>query len=172
VYSLGATLYTAIEGHPPYGFSDEGEDEIVQRAAMAQIIPPERSGVLTPVLMHMMEPAPQRRPTMAEARNEILTAAFGPGTGPYILGAPVRTDDGTIPAWAARNSASGLRSPHSSPLPRPQRAVAPSAAPAARKKPSGGMFDLSSLGPNAAPMAIAVGLLIGLVILVVLVVAL
>ncbi|RMI31789.1 serine/threonine protein kinase [Nocardia stercoris] len=172
VYSLGATLYTAIEGHPPYGFSEEGEDEIVQRAAMAQIIPPERSGVLTPVLMHMMEPAPQRRPTMAEARNEILTAAFGPGTGPYILGAPVRTDDGTIPAWAARNSASGLRSPHSSPLPRPQRAVAPSAAPAARKKPSGGMFDLSSLGPNAAPMAIAVGLLIGLVILIVLVVAL
>ncbi len=172
VYSLGATLYTAIEGHPPYGYGDESEDEIVQRAAMARIIQPERTGVLTPVLMHMMEPAPQRRPTMAEARNEILTAAFGPGTGPYILGAPVRTDDGTIPAWAARNSASGLRSPHSSPLPRPQRAVAPRAAPVARKKQSSGGFDLSSLGPNAAPLAIAIGLLIGLVILIALIVAL
>lgn len=116
VFSLGATLYTAMEGQPPYGFHDDS-GVIVERAAMAQVIPPQRSGPLTSVLLHMMEPAPQRRPTMAEARNEILTAAFGPGTAPYILGAPVRTDDGTIPAWAARNSAAGLRSPHSSPLP-------------------------------------------------------
>ncbi|MBY8858047.1 serine/threonine protein kinase [Nocardia sp. CA2R105] len=166
VFSLGATLYTAIEGHPPYGIEEDNE-VIVTRAAMAQIIPPTRSGALTQVLLHMMEPAPQRRPTMAEARNEILTAVFGPGTGPYILGAPVRTEDGTIPAWAARNSAAGLRSPHSTPLPRPPRANAPK-APAPQRKPS---FTLSSLGPNAAPLAVAVGLLIGLLILIVIVVA-
>ncbi|MBF6172575.1 serine/threonine-protein kinase [Nocardia blacklockiae] len=170
VFSLGATLYTAIEGQPPYGF-DEDNDAIVARAAMAQIIPPTRSGVLTPVLLHMMEPAPQRRPTMAEARNEILTAAFGPGTGPYILGAPVRTEDGTIPAWAARNSAAGLRSPHSTPLPRPPRATAPNAAAPQQKSRSSSGFDLSALGPNAAPLAIAIGLLIGLLILIVILVA-
>jgi non-specific serine/threonine protein kinase len=119
------------------------------------------------VLLHMMEPAPQRRPTMAEARNEILTAAFGPGTGPYILGAPVRTDDGTIPAWAARNSAAGLRSPHSTPLPRPPRANSPQTT-APHRKPG---FTLSSLGPNAAPLAVAVGLLIGLLILIVILIA-
>ncbi|MBB5914725.1 non-specific serine/threonine protein kinase [Nocardia transvalensis] len=166
VFSLGATLYTAIEGQPPYGFHEDN-DVIVERAAMAQIIPPNRSGALTPVLLHMMEPAPQRRPSMAEARDEILTAVFGPGTGPYILGAPVRTDDGTIPAWAARNSAAGLRSPHSAPLPRPPRATAPS-APAQKKKPA---FDMAGLGPNAAPLAIAIGLLIGLLILIVILVA-
>ncbi|MBU3061593.1 serine/threonine protein kinase [Nocardia sp. NEAU-G5] len=166
VYSLGATLYTAVEGRPPYGF-DEDNDVIVQRAAMAQITPPARSGALTEALLHMMEPAPQRRPTMAEARNEILTAVFGPGTGPYILGAPVRTDDGTIPAWATRNSAAGLRSPHSVPLPRAPRANAPS-APAPQRTVG---LRLDSMGPNAAPLAIAVGLLIGLLILIVILVA-
>ncbi|WP_327143838.1 serine/threonine-protein kinase [Nocardia sp. NBC_01327] len=169
VFSLGATLYTAMEGQPPYGFHDDS-GVIVERAAMAQVIPPQRSGPLTSVLLHMMEPAPQRRPTMAEARNEILTAAFGPGTAPYILGAPVRTDDGTIPAWAARNSAAGLRSPHSSPLPRPQRTSA-TAAPAAPQQKSKG-FDLSKLGPNAGPLAVAIGLLIGLLIIIVILVVL
>ncbi|MFC9433181.1 serine/threonine-protein kinase [Nocardia sp. NPDC057030] len=164
VFSLGATLYTAIEGQPPFGL-DEDSDVLVHRAAMAQIIPPTRSGMLTEALLHMLEPAPQRRPTMAEARDEILTAAFGPGTGPYILGAPVRTEDGTIPAWAARNSASGLRSPHSTPLPRrPQRAPAGAAAAPApqRSKP-----------PQAsnAPLAIAVGLLIGLIIIIAIIIA-
>ncbi|QLY31953.1 serine/threonine-protein kinase [Nocardia huaxiensis] len=168
VFSLGATLYTAIEGQPPYGF-DEDSNVIVERAAMAQIIPPERTGPLTAALLHMMEPAPQRRPTMTEARNEILTAAFGPGTAPYILGAPVRTEDGTIPAWAARNSAAGLRSPHSSPLPRPQRAAAQTPA-AAQPKSKG--FDFANLGPNAGPIAVAIGLLIGLLIIIVLLVAL
>lgn len=168
VFSLGATMYTAIEGQPPYGFDDDS-GVIVERAAMGQIIPPTRSGPLTEVLLHMMEPAPQRRPTMTEARNEILTAAFGPGTAPYILGAPVRTEDGTIPAWAARNSAAGLRSPNSSPLPRPQRQNA--SAPAAPQQKSTN-FDFAKLGPNAGPLAVAIGLLIGLLIIIVILVAL
>ncbi len=172
VFSLGATLYTAIEGQPPYGF-DEDNDVIITRAAMAQVIPPTRSGPLTSVLLHMMEPAPQRRPTMAEAREEILTAAFGPGTAPYILGAPIRTDDGTIPAWAARNSASGLRSPHSAPLPRPPRVAAPNAGASQQKLGRSKLVDIdfTRFGPNAAPLAIAVGLLIGLLILIVILVA-
>ncbi|WP_067871810.1 serine/threonine-protein kinase [Nocardia vermiculata] len=172
VFSLGATLYTAIEGQPPYGFDDDN-DVIVTRAAMAQIVPPTRSGPLTDVLLHMMEPAPQRRPTMEQARDEILAATFGPGTASYILGAPIRTEDGTIPAWAARNSAAGLRSPHSSPLPRPPRAGAAYTA-VAQQKVGRSKFpdiDFTRFGPNAAPLAIAVGLLIGLLILIVIIVA-
>lgn len=164
VFSLGATLYTAVEGQPPFGFDDDS-GAIVERAAMAQIIPPTRSGMLTDALLHMMEPAPQRRPTMAEARDEILTAAFGPGTGPYILGAPVRTEDGTIPAWAARNSASGLRSPHSAPLPRrsPHTRAGATAVPAPQRAKSSQQGN--------APLAITIGLLIGLIIIIVVLVA-
>ncbi|WP_225731297.1 MULTISPECIES: serine/threonine-protein kinase [unclassified Nocardia] len=163
VFALGATLYTAIEGQPPFGLEEDPEI-LVQRAAMAQIIPPSRSGVLTAALLHMMEPAPQRRPTMAEARDEILTAAFGPGTGPYILGSPVRTEDGTIPAWAARNSAPGLRSPLTTPLPRPHRnqQAGPATPPQRTKQKE----------PSNAPLAIAIGLLIGLIIIIAIIIAL
>ncbi|MEU1984267.1 serine/threonine-protein kinase [Nocardia sp. NPDC019395] len=160
VFSLGASLYTAIEGRPPFGMDDDS-DAIVERAAMAQINPPTRSGVLTRALLHMMEPAPQRRPSMAQARDEILAAAFGPGAAGNILGAPVRTEDGTIPAWAARNSAAGLRSPRSGPLPRRAQTqpVNPVAAPAA-PAPAGS----AQLSPT---VAVTIGLLIGLVIIIV-----
>ena len=164
VFSLGATLYTAIEGQPPFGMDDDS-DAVVERAAMAQINPPTRSGVLTHVLLHMMEPAPQRRPSMAQAREEILAAAFGPGAADNILGAPVRTEDGTIPAWAARNSAAGLRSPRSGPLPRraqPPQPANPAPAPAQQ------MIGRGGSGQSPSPtVAVTIGLLIGLVIIIV-----
>ncbi|MGW1743637.1 serine/threonine-protein kinase [Nocardia sp. NPDC001965] len=163
VFSLGATLYTAIEGQPPFGMDDD-TGAIVERAAMAQIIPPARSGALTGALLHMMEPAPQRRPTMAEARDEILAAAFGPGAAGNILGAPVRTEDGTIPAWAARNSAAGLRSPRSGPLPRRAQPQPPRPAAVAAPAAPGGSKQLSPT------VAVTVGLLIGLLIIIVILV--
>lgn len=161
VFSLGATLYTAIEGQPPFGMDDDS-DAIVERAAMAQINPPTRSGVLTRVLLHMMEPAPQRRPSMAQAREEILAAAFGPGAADNILGAPVRTEDGTIPAWAARNSAAGLRSPRSGPLPRRAQSQPANPAPAPTQK-----IGRGGSGQSPSPtVAVTIGLLIGLVIII------
>lgn len=163
VFSLGATLYTAIEGQPPFGMDDD-TGAIVERAAMAQIIPPSRSGVLTRALLHMMEPAPQRRPTMAEAREEILAAAFSPGAASNILGAPVRTEDGTIPAWAARNSAAGLRSPRSGPLPRRAQPQPPRPAAVAAPAPRPGARQLSPA------VAVTLGLLIGLLIIIVILV--
>lgn len=173
VFSLGATLYTAIEGQPPYGFDDD-QDAIVERAAMGQIIAPTRSDPLTKVLLHMMEPAPQRRPTMAEARDEILAAAFGPGTGPQIVGAPVRGLDGSLPVWAAHNSTNGVPLPRFAPLPRPAPpGLSPQRKPA--RKSGFGLedlkFGLADLSPNTVSVAIGAGVLIGALIVVGLLVA-
>lgn len=103
VFSLGATLYAAIEGQPPFGI-DTDADALVYRAAKGQIIPPARSGILTNALLHMLEPSPNRRPTMAQARDELAAAAVGNGGASQIIGHPVRTAEGTVPAWAARSS--------------------------------------------------------------------
>lgn len=111
VFSLGATLYTAIEGQPPFGLSTDAE-ELVTKAAHGQIIPPSRSGELTNVLLHMLEPSPTRRPTMAQARDELADAAVGPGGAAQIIGHPVRTADGMIPAWAARQPSATRRPQH------------------------------------------------------------
>ncbi len=64
VYSLGATLYTALEGHPP---SSE--------------LPPRASGPVLDVVLRLMHLAPQARPTMAEA-GQLLTGLTLPHPRP------------------------------------------------------------------------------------------
>lgn len=104
VFSLGATLYTATEGHPPFGI-DGDSHELLQRVARAEIIAPQRSADITDALLHMLEPDPARRPTMAQARDELLAAAIGPGANPaYLLGAPIRSATGSVPGWAQRTT--------------------------------------------------------------------
>ncbi|NUS42329.1 MAG: serine/threonine protein kinase [Streptomycetaceae bacterium] len=141
VFSLGATLYTATEGQPPFGIDTDAE-VLITRAAHGQIIPPGRSGVLTDVLLHMLEPSPTRRPTMAQARDELAAVVVGPGGVGQILGHPVRTVDGIIPPWAARQSAVRRQLPPLPPM-SPQR-LAP--APALQRRPAPTRItDLDSL---------------------------
>ncbi|WP_410630086.1 serine/threonine-protein kinase [Amycolatopsis sp. cmx-4-83] len=77
VFSLGATLYTAVEGVPPFG--DDGQSS--ER-------PPQNAGVLTEALRKMLRPDPKTRPTMADtvrslkAITEGRETAFIPPTAP------------------------------------------------------------------------------------------
>lgn len=41
---------------------------------------------------------------MAQARDELAAASIGEGGAMQLIGHPVRTAEGTIPAWAARQS--------------------------------------------------------------------
>jgi tRNA A-37 threonylcarbamoyl transferase component Bud32 len=66
VFSLGATLYAAIEGQSPYGTSDNSFG-LLYRAAAGKVEPPTRSGELTALLTRMLDTGPQVRPTAAEA---------------------------------------------------------------------------------------------------------
>lgn len=104
VYSLGSALYTVIEGRPPFGV-DNDSIALLHRVAKGEIAPPAKTGPMTDVLLHMLEPDPARRPTMAQARDELARVALGTsGTIDHVLGSPVYSEAGTVPTWARRTT--------------------------------------------------------------------
>jgi len=102
VFSLGATLYATLEGHPPFG-SDPSAIAILHRAAEGIIDPPERSGALAPVLLEMLSGDPAARPSMASVAERLeqlrptrpadqpTVLAPAPALAPALAPAPVRS---------------------------------------------------------------------------------
>jgi serine/threonine protein kinase len=80
VFSLGSTLYAALEGSPPFG-SDGNSLALLHKVAAANVSPPTRAGSLTPFLLEMLASEPDDRPSM-EAVAVTLAA--------------LRTDDGAV----------------------------------------------------------------------------
>jgi serine/threonine protein kinase len=80
VFSLGATLYAAVEGTPPFG---DGQNAMatLHRAASGRVDPPQRAGALTPLLQQMLAIDPAHRPPMA-ALPELLRSVGRPGSSP------------------------------------------------------------------------------------------
>ncbi len=67
VFSLGATLYNAVEGTPPFGAADN-HIAMLHRVASGSIMPPANAGPhLAPVLFRLLATDPRRRPSMQEA---------------------------------------------------------------------------------------------------------
>jgi hypothetical protein len=86
VFSLGSTLYAAIEGGPPFGV-DENAISLLHRVARGQIEPPRQSGPMTPALMQLLRPDPVERPTMAQARDLLQAVLDGrpiPNASPNV----------------------------------------------------------------------------------------
>ena len=122
VFSLGSTLYTAVEGEPPFGLDDNAL-ALLRTVAEGRVRPPQRAGPLSAVLMRLLADDPAARPSMSE-----VVAALGAAVGHGALGA----------------------SPHVNPtmttptLKRPRTAAPTPAPPTA--------VDLSTVGPPEAPM--------------------
>ncbi|SCL49440.1 serine/threonine-protein kinase [Micromonospora yangpuensis] len=78
LFSLGVTLYTAVEGRPPF---DKG-DPIETMHAVVEDPPatPSRSGPLTSVLMGLLEKDPARRTDVHTARATLRELLAGPLT--------------------------------------------------------------------------------------------
>ncbi len=80
VYSLGATLYTALEGRPPFG-TDENQLALLKRVGTGTVTPPVTSGPVTDAVLRLLHRDPVARPTMAGAAR-LLTRATAPGVVP------------------------------------------------------------------------------------------
>ncbi|MEC3982749.1 serine/threonine-protein kinase [Amycolatopsis sp. H20-H5] len=98
VFSLGATLFNAVEGGPPFG-TDDNAIALLHRVARGTFDEPKKAGALTPALMHMLQLAPEDRPTMAEAA-EIL-AELAAKLPPAPLPEPPSPAVATTPVPAA-----------------------------------------------------------------------
>jgi serine/threonine protein kinase len=74
VFSLGATLYAAVEGTPPFGAGDNPM-ALLHKVASGTINPPRLAGGLADVLLTMLDADPARRPTMQQASDALSRLA-------------------------------------------------------------------------------------------------
>ncbi|MCI2417903.1 serine/threonine protein kinase [Saccharopolyspora sp. K220] len=83
VFSLGATLFAAVEGVSPFGSADNPL-VLLRRAATGDIATPSRAGALAPALSALLRVDPAKRPTAAEAKQILENVASAPAsdTGP------------------------------------------------------------------------------------------
>ncbi|WP_439657545.1 protein kinase domain-containing protein [Lentzea sp. HUAS TT2] len=76
VFSLGATLYAALEGTPPFGV-DDNPYALLQRVVRGEFEPPRSGGPLGDVLVRLLHRDAAQRPTMAEAHKLLAAVAEG-----------------------------------------------------------------------------------------------
>jgi eukaryotic-like serine/threonine-protein kinase len=88
VFALGATLYAAVEGEPPFGLDDNAY-ALLHKVATGRIRPPEHAGALTALLMRLMANEPTERPTASEARVALSAIAAGGSAVGMAATAPV-----------------------------------------------------------------------------------
>jgi hypothetical protein len=93
VFALGATLYAAVEGEPPFGL-DENAYALLHKVATGDPEPPRQAGALTGVLMRLLSVDPEARPSAAQARELLAGVATAveppPEETPPTAAEPVR----------------------------------------------------------------------------------
>ncbi|MBF6174247.1 serine/threonine-protein kinase [Nocardia blacklockiae] len=79
VFALGATLFHALEGEPPYG-SNPNPLALLYAAANGQLGEPRNAGPLTDLLLSLLSFDPEDRPSMTDVRDQLADfAEFGDG---------------------------------------------------------------------------------------------
>ena len=90
LWSLGATLYTAVEGRSP--FERDGQLPTLTAVISEEPHPPRFAGPLWPVLEGLLHKDPDERTDARTARN-LLSAAAGRAFRPVAASAPVPDED-------------------------------------------------------------------------------
>ncbi|HET9873683.1 MAG TPA: protein kinase [Propionibacteriaceae bacterium] len=109
VFSLGATLYTATEGTPPFG-TGENSMALLHRVALGEVVRPSRSGPLTPLLERMLTADPDARPSMSDIARDLSQHGPGAGSTATAVMTPIRTDPSNVP-WPPAPRADQRREP-------------------------------------------------------------
>ena len=95
LWSVGATLYTAVEGRPPY---DRGEPMATLLAVVADHpAPMVHAGALQPVLAAMLARDPEQRPTPGQARMAFAGVLEAPAGSPATAAAPAAPPPAAAP---------------------------------------------------------------------------
>ena len=80
IFALGATLYAAVEGHPPFGLDDNAY-ALLHKVATGSPEPPQQAGALTALIMRLLADDPEQRPTAEQARDTLAAVAEGRAPG-------------------------------------------------------------------------------------------
>lgn len=147
LWSLGATLFTAVEGRPPY----DGGDPLTTVTAVVtgEHAPFERAGPLRPVLEGLLEREPSRRLTAVAARRMLEQVAAEQDPSPTVAlrippprEVPARAERTTaLPVAEVRDAATAPAAP-AAPVRRP---TWDRPAPVARRRRSRGPAVLAGL---------------------------
>jgi eukaryotic-like serine/threonine-protein kinase len=158
LWSLGATLYAAVEGHSPY--ARENAMATLTALATEPPDPPERAGLLAPVLTGLLrhEPTARLTATEVERRLRMIIAAATPGPAGGV-GAPSPRRASTRAAAEASlapdsDKERGNRSPVAAAVvAQPERArQSPGRAVPAQRSPRGAPAATSAAATSSAPV--------------------
>jgi eukaryotic-like serine/threonine-protein kinase len=81
LWSLGATLYAAVEGHGPYDGAGSAM-AVLASIVHGELPPPRSAGPLAPLIGSLMSREPARRPDAATAARLLGEVAAGRASGP------------------------------------------------------------------------------------------
>ncbi|MEC3919941.1 serine/threonine-protein kinase [Nocardia sp. CDC160] len=105
VFALGATLFHALEGEPPYG-TNPNPLALLYAAANGQISEPRNAGPLSDLLLSLLSFEPEDRPSMLDVRDIMAEfAEVGPDAEATRVLAARRSGVATPPAGAASRAA-------------------------------------------------------------------
>ena len=108
VFSLGSTLYAALEGTPPFG-TDLNSIALLHKVAAAAFAPPQQAGPLAPLLTAMLSADPADRPSMGAVAGTLksLSPAAPSAASPMVAAAESGPAAQATGATAAADVTSG-----------------------------------------------------------------